>query len=57
MHPSWATQIAANQPQLDSDARTRFCDIVAQNRKPGASNGRPVVVANSSADPTDTRRQ
>ena len=57
MHPSWATQIAANQPQLDSDVRTRFCDIVAQNRKPGASNGRPVVVANSSADPTDTRRQ
>lgn len=57
MHPSWATQIAANQPQLDSDARTRFCDIVAQNRKPGASNGRPVVVANSSADPADTRRQ
>ena len=57
MHPNWATQIAANQAQLDNDARTRFCEIVAQNRKPGASNGRPVVVANSAADPADTRRQ
>jgi hypothetical protein len=57
MHPNWATQIAANQAQLDSDARSRFCDIVAQNRQPGASNGRPVVIANSGAEPADTRRR
>ncbi len=57
MHPNWATQIAANQAQLDNDARARFCDIVARNRKPGASNGRPTPIANSGADPADTRRR
>jgi hypothetical protein len=56
-HPNWATQIAAGQPQLDSDARTRFCEIVAQNRKPGASSGRPAVLADSRSIPTDSRRQ
>ncbi len=56
-HPNWATQIAASQTQLDDNARARFCEIVAQNRKPGASNGRPAVLANSGADPTDARRR
>jgi hypothetical protein len=56
-HPTWATQIALNQADLDAEARTRFREIVAQNRKPGASNGRPVVIANSGADPADSRRR
>ena len=58
MYPNWATQVAQNQPALDAECRTRFCDIVAQNRKPGASTGRPVVMANSgSTTPADSRRR
>ena len=57
MHPNWAIQIASGQPLLDAAARARFCEIVAQNRKPGASTGRPVVVANSDAGSSNTRRQ
>jgi hypothetical protein len=56
-HPNWATQVAQNQPALDADCRTRFCDIVAQNRKPGASSGRPVVMANSGSSPAESRRR
>ncbi len=56
-HPNWAIQIAVSQAQIDNDARNRFCEIVAQNRKPGASNGRPTVIANSDADPSTKSRR
>jgi hypothetical protein len=58
-HPDWATQVALNQAELDADTRSRFRDIVAQNRKPGASRGRPVVMANSGGAPqaAETRRR
>ncbi len=56
-HPNWAIQIATTQAQLDGDARGRFCEIVAQNRKPGASTGRPTVIANSDSDSGNTRRR
>jgi hypothetical protein len=57
MYPTWATQIAVNQPQIDTESRTRFREIVAQNRKPGASSGRPVVIANSGPATADARRR
>lgn len=56
-YPAWATQVALSQPQLDADTRDRFREIVAQNKRPGASNGRPVVMANGGADAADTRRR
>jgi hypothetical protein len=57
-HPNWATQVAQSQPGLDTECRTRFCDIVAQNRKPSASSGRPEVVADSGTSaPPDSRRR
>jgi len=56
-HPNWAVQIAANQAQLENDARSRFCDIVVRNRKPGASSGRPTMIANSAAETGETRRR
>jgi hypothetical protein len=57
MYPNWATQVALNQRELDSETRSRFRDIVAQNRRPGASSGRPVVMANSAPGASDTRRR
>jgi hypothetical protein len=57
MYPTWATQVALNQPDLDTETRNRFRDIVAQNRRPGASSGRPVVMANSGTPAADTRRR
>jgi hypothetical protein len=56
-YPNWASQVAANQPDLDSETRTRFREIVAQNRRPGASSGRPVVIANNSPATADARRR
>jgi hypothetical protein len=55
MYPNWATQVALGQPDLDDETRTRFREIVAQNRRPGASDGRPVVMASPAE--TDTRRR
>jgi hypothetical protein len=56
-YPNWASQVAANQPELDAETRTRFRDIVAQNRRPGASSGRPVVMANNGPDTAEVRRR
>jgi hypothetical protein len=56
-YPNWATQVALNQPDLDPETRDRFREIVAQNRRPNASNGRPVVMANNGAPAADTRRR
>jgi hypothetical protein len=57
MYPNWATQVALNQPALDPQTRDRFREIVAQNRRPGASSGRPVVIANSNPASPETRRR
>jgi hypothetical protein len=57
MYPNWATQVALAQAEVDVETRSRFRDIVSQNRKPGASNGRPVVIANSGAESGDARRR
>jgi hypothetical protein len=56
-YPNWATEVAQSQPGLDDQTRARFREIVARNRRPGASSGRPVVVADSGAAASDGRRQ
>ncbi len=42
-YPNWASQVVVGQPAIDDATKQRFREIVAQNRKPGASRGRPVV--------------
>ncbi|QEH33569.1 hypothetical protein OJF2_20710 [Aquisphaera giovannonii] len=56
-YPNWAVQVAANQPAIDEPIRGRFREIVAQDRRPNASPGRPMVMANSSSPDADTRRR
>lgn len=56
-YPNWATQVALREPALDPEARARFREIVTRNRRPGASSGRPVVVADSGGTATDSRRR
>jgi hypothetical protein len=55
-YPNWASQIVASQAVIDASTRQRFCEVVVRTRKPGASNGRPVVAENAPAAP-DTRRR
>ncbi|MDR3622556.1 MAG: hypothetical protein P4L85_24610 [Paludisphaera borealis] len=57
MYPTWATDVAMKQNEADEPARERFREIVAQNRKPNASDGRPVVMANPNEATADTRRR
>ena len=40
-YPNWACQTVANQPGIDPATRNQFQTVVIQNRKPGASRGRP----------------
>jgi hypothetical protein len=57
-YPDWATRVALNQGELAIETRTRFRDLVAQDRKPNASGGRPVVMANAgSATPNPEVRR
>jgi hypothetical protein len=57
LYPNWATQVAMTHPELDAETRARFQQVVAQDRKPGASTGRPVVMANSGGNRPDERRR
>jgi hypothetical protein len=56
MYPNWASQVIGGQAAIDAATRQRFHELVAQNRKPGASNGRPVVMQNSPTT-ADARRR
>jgi len=56
-YPNWATEVAMKQQDADEPARTRFREIVAQNRKPNASPGRPVVMGNPGEATADTRQR
>jgi hypothetical protein len=42
-YPNWAGQVIASQPAIDDATKRRFRAVVAQNAKPGASRGRPIV--------------
>jgi hypothetical protein len=55
-YPAWASQVVAGQPAIDAPTRQRFCELVARTRKPGASDGRPVVVHNAPSAPNAHRR-
>jgi hypothetical protein len=55
-YPNWACQVVGSQAAIDINTKQRFHDLVAQNRKPGASKGRPVV-AQSPPSNTDGRRR
>jgi hypothetical protein len=56
-YPTWATEVAMKQETVDQTARERFREIVAQNRRPDASNGRPVVLSPPSDATADARRR
>ena len=55
-YPNWACQTIANQPAIDSATRNHFQTTVVQNRKPGASRGRPVVMQEPAAGQNTRRR-
>jgi hypothetical protein len=54
-YPDWACQTVANQPAIDPAARNHFQTAVVQNRKVGASRGRPVVMDPNAAQTTRRR--
>jgi hypothetical protein len=55
-HPTWACHVVTSQEDLDADAKLKFRRIVLMNRRPDASDGRPVVA--QSRDPSaDGRRR
>jgi hypothetical protein len=54
MHPTWATAVAMRQEHIRPETRQSFRALVAQTRRPGASEGRPVLAENA-ADTTVTR--
>lgn len=56
LYPNWATSVAMQQVEADEAARARFGEIVAQNRRPEASEGRPVVMAER-VETADARRR
>ena len=56
-YPNWATDVAMKQSMVDVPARERFREIVAQNRRPDASKGRPVVLNNPNETTADARRR
>jgi hypothetical protein len=56
-YPNWATEVAMRQQDADEPARIRFREIVAQNRKPNASPGRPIVMSSAGEATADTRQR
>jgi hypothetical protein len=55
MHPTWATSVAMKQEHILPETRQGFRSLVAQTRRPGASEGRPVLAENTT-DATTMRR-
>ena len=56
-YPNWASEVVAGHPAIDVAAKQRFCTVVAQTRRPGASTGRPQVATKRAVDPGETRRR
>lgn len=52
-HPDWATQVASTRAEISEAARQEFGNLVAENRRPGASAGRPMLAA----EPAGTARR
>jgi hypothetical protein len=55
-YPNWAAEVVSGHPALDPTIKQKFCTIVAQTRRPGASSGRPVVMQEA-GEVTETRRR
>lgn len=55
-YPDWACQVTVNHAEIPSGARQQFRDLVVQNRRPGASNGRPTLAENVSPNPNTRTR-
>ena len=55
-YPNWATDVAGREPEATPETRAQFRTLVAQNRRPDASDGRPVVMADAS-QAADSRRR
>jgi hypothetical protein len=49
MYPNWACQVARQGPEIRPEVRQAFQSLVLQNRRPGASTGRPTLADNTSA--------
>jgi len=47
MHPTWASSVAMKQEHISLPTREAFRALVAQTRRPGASEGRPVLAENA----------
>ena len=43
-YPVWASEVVSRQTGLDAETRQRFLNVIVQARRPGSSNGRPVVM-------------
>jgi hypothetical protein len=56
-YPNWATEVVSRHPKIDAAAKQRFCTVVVQNRRPGASTGRPVVMKDPDNMAAETRRR
>jgi hypothetical protein len=56
MYPNWACQVTLKQSEIHNETRERFRDVVIQTRRPGASNGRPVMVDNGANNAAVRRR-
>jgi hypothetical protein len=44
-YPDWATQVASGQAPLSEEGRSQFRALIAENRRPDASTGRPALAA------------
>ena len=56
-YPTWATDVSSREPEATPETRAQFRTLVAQNRRPDASDGRPVVMADASQAQGDPRRR
>jgi hypothetical protein len=55
-YPNWASEVVTQHQGIDAGTKQRFCTVVVQTRRPGASAGRPVVM-NTPAPAGETRRR
>ena len=56
-YPNWASQVVSTHPGIDATTRQRFCTVVVQNRRAGASTGRPQVAQNQPNPLGESRRR
>jgi hypothetical protein len=55
-YPNWASEVVSSHQAIDAATKQRFCTVVVQTRRPGASSGRPVVMTKPDAS-DETRRR